>query len=366
MSDSSVVSLLTVSPGEPLYAAFGHTGIRVRDDSLGLDVVFNYGTFDDTQEGFYINFVKGKMLYSVTVEDFNNFLWQYRDYEKRRVIEQVLSFSHKDRQEIFNFLFENVQPENSKYYYDFFWDNCATRPRDVIEKVLGKRLVYNDSALPSGYTMRQMLHLYVRNRPWVAFGFDLILGLPCEVPATPRNQTFLPERLSVMFDHAHLDGRPLVSQKNVLVNLPELDLKPGLLTPLNCAVFFLIITLVITLYEIWRNVHLRWLDVSLFMIYGLLGVFFLCMWAFTTHYSVPKNLNVLWLLPTHTIAAVLMAGRHFNVVLGAYMILTAVISVLILIFWKFIPQPFHVAVIPLLLIIAMRALSVYRFCKSKQ
>ena len=46
LSKDAYVSVLTIMPGAPLYSAFGHTAIRVRDDSLGIDAVYNYGTFD--------------------------------------------------------------------------------------------------------------------------------------------------------------------------------------------------------------------------------------------------------------------------------------------------------------------------------
>jgi hypothetical protein len=118
LTDSSAVSLLTVSPGKPLYSAFGHTGIRVKDPSNGIDVVFNFGTFDDTQKGFYVNFVRGKMLYGVTCELFTDFIWQYENYEKRRVKEQVLELTLSDKQKIFDALAENIKPETA-IYYDF-------------------------------------------------------------------------------------------------------------------------------------------------------------------------------------------------------------------------------------------------------
>src|SRR5690606_20603691 len=136
LSDSSRISLLTVAPGEELYSAFGHTGIRVTDFKNEFDVVFNYGTFDFEQPGFYSNFVKGKMLYMISANNFDDFVSEYI-YEKRSITEQTLNLSVHDKQEIFAYLYNNLLPENREYYYDFFWDNCATRPRDVFESVLG-------------------------------------------------------------------------------------------------------------------------------------------------------------------------------------------------------------------------------------
>lgn len=358
LTDSSVVSLLTVSPGEPLYSAFGHTGIRVKDSAKGLDVVFNYGTFDDTQDGFYINFVKGKMLYGVTYDLFPDFMWQYENYEKRRVVEQIVHLSLEDRQKVFDLLAENVKPENAKYYYDFFWDNCATRPRDVFEKVLVNRLQYNEEVLKNDFTMRQTLHQYVDARPWVAFGFDLILGLPCEVPATPRNQTFLPDRLSTLFAYAKVDSTALVSSTNVLVDLPEVKIDSSAFTPMVFTFGLFVIGVLIGLWERFKNTHLWWFDVGVFFVYGFLGVFFLSLWAFTTHYSVPKNLNVLWLMPTHLVVALLMMRNNKPSWLSIYMMLTLAAMLLLLLGWKWNPQPYNVAVIPLLLLIANRALKI--------
>ena len=40
------ISILTVSPGKDLVDAFGHSGIRVVDNELNYDVVFNFGIYD--------------------------------------------------------------------------------------------------------------------------------------------------------------------------------------------------------------------------------------------------------------------------------------------------------------------------------
>ncbi|MBL0309244.1 MAG: DUF4105 domain-containing protein [Bacteroidetes bacterium] len=142
LSDSANITLLTCSPGADLYSAFGHNGIRVTDYKQGFDVVFNYGTFDFDQPGFYVNFVRGRMRYMLSTDRFSDFISQYR-YEKRSILEQQLRLNSEDRKKIFAFLYNNALPENREYLYDFFWDNCATRPRDVFEKELKGRLKVN-------------------------------------------------------------------------------------------------------------------------------------------------------------------------------------------------------------------------------
>lgn len=359
LSDSARVTLLTVSPGEELYSAFGHTGIRVTDYKKGFDVVFNYGTFDFDQEGFYINFCMGKMLYMMTIDRFDDFVMLYRDYEKRRVIEQELNLSTTDKQAIFKYLDWNAQPEHREYRYDFFWDNCSTRPRDVFEKQLGARLKYDYTGFDTTKTMRETLKPYVANMPWVDFGFDLILGMPCEITATPRYQTFLPDKLEKAFDQSTVDGLPFVTKKNVIVDLPFAP-KPfdG---PAPVAVMFgiLMFALLLGLLERWKNIHFWWFDFIIFFIFGLQGTIFMLLGLFSEHYSVPWNLNCMWLIPTHLIVAFFLFKKQKPKWMMYYFCATAILMLIILVMKPWHPQPYDVAVLALILLAANRAISIF-------
>lgn len=358
LSDSAQVSLLTCSPGEELYSAFGHTGIRVTDYKNEFDVVFNYGTFDFAQTGFYTNFIKGEMRYMVAADRFDDFRDQYI-YEQRRVEEQVLNLTTEEKQKIFAFLFWNAKPENREYLYDFFWDNCATRPRDVFEKALNGKLQYSYTGFDTTKTMRQTLKPYVAQMPWVDFGFDLILGLPCEIRATPRHQTFLPDRLQLLFEHATINGQAFVTARNVIVDLPFQPKPFTGVTPLMATFVLLILGLAANLWERFKNTYLWSIDVALFFTAGLLGTFFLCMWLFTSHYSVPENLNMLWLLPTHLIASVLLMRKNKPAWLAYYFAATFVFMLLLIVTWKWNPQPYSLAALPLILLLANRALKIF-------
>ncbi|MFN8299428.1 MAG: DUF4105 domain-containing protein [Chitinophagales bacterium] len=365
LSDSAHITLVTVAPGNEIYMLFGHTGIRVQDDSAGFDVIFNYGTFDFEQPGFVPNFLRGKMLYMLSVDKYWDFISQY-EYENRRVEEQQLLLTKEDKQRIFDFLDNNAQRENRQYYYDFFWDNCATRPRDVFEKVLGKRLQYSYAGFDTTITLKQCLKPYVANDPWLDFGFDLILGMPCEIKATPRAQTFLPDRLALLFEHATVDGKPFVTGKTVLLDVPYQPKPYEGITPLFVTFLLLMAGLGFTLVERIRKVHFWWLDVVVFVFAGFMGTFFLCMWIFTTHYSVPENLNMLWLLPTHLVVSWMLLRRNKPNWLRYYYIATLIILVVLLLGWKWNPQPYNIAVLPLILLLAIRALTIVQELKSKR
>lgn len=359
LSDSARVSLLKVSPGQELYSAFGHTGIRVTDYKKGFDVVFNYGTFDFAQEGFYINFCMGKMLYMMTIDRFDDFVLLYEKYEHRGVVEQELNLSTADKQAIFKYLDWNAHPDNREYRYDFFWDNCSTRPRDVFEKQLGARLKYDYTGFDTTKTMRETLKPYVANMPWVDFGFDLILGMPCEIQATPRHQTFLPDKLEKAFDKATVNGLPLVTAKRVIVDIP---FKPKPFegpTPILVMFGIMMFALLLGLIERWKNIHFWWFDFIVFFAFGLQGTIFLFLGLFSEHYSVPWNLNCMWLIPTHFIVAFFLFKKRKPKWMMYYFCATAILMLILLAIKPWHPQPYGVAVVALILLAANRAISIF-------
>src|SRR5205085_1968054 len=134
------ISLLTCGPGEELYSVFGHTAIRVKEDSK-FDIIYNYGTFDFDDPDFYTKFVRGKLPYSVSAENFNTFMYEYQ-VENRQVIEQILDLTCEEKEQLFLALRENSREENRYYRYQYLFDNCSTRPRDIIAKNTSDTIKY--------------------------------------------------------------------------------------------------------------------------------------------------------------------------------------------------------------------------------
>jgi hypothetical protein len=131
------ISLLTCSPGQELYSVFGHSALRIVDSAAGTDIVYNYGTFDFNDPDFYTKFVRGRLRYFLSQSSFADFMYEYA-YFKRPVKEQVLSISSEEKHSIQQALFENISGENRFYRYDFLFDNCTTRLRDLIFRATGK------------------------------------------------------------------------------------------------------------------------------------------------------------------------------------------------------------------------------------
>ena len=123
LSDKAEISVYTMGPyqGE-LYSAFGHSAFRVYDPPNDLDLIYNYGIFDFTQPNFYLNFAKGKPYYMLGVQYYEPFIKSYIQ-ENRRIVQQVLNLAKTEKQDLFDFLQWNAQPENRNYYYNYVYDN---------------------------------------------------------------------------------------------------------------------------------------------------------------------------------------------------------------------------------------------------
>ena len=143
LSEESSISLLTCSPGPELHAAFGHSAIRVKDHYQGIDVVFNYGTFDFEAPNFYLKFLKGELDYFLSTSSFIQFA-NYYQYYGRGVIEQKLNLNSIQKQELLDALNEALLPKNRFYRYEFLENNCATKIPEIISSATGLEITYTD------------------------------------------------------------------------------------------------------------------------------------------------------------------------------------------------------------------------------
>ena len=144
-------SLITCGQsGEFVFYLYGHTAIRITDPETGLDKAYNYGYFSMAQKNFIPNFMIGKPMYMLGVTDFDSMVYDYAA-QGRRVSEQQLNLRPDEVQALMDFLDWNALPENAEYRYNYFYDNCATRPRDLIERFTKGGLVYrvDPASLPT-------------------------------------------------------------------------------------------------------------------------------------------------------------------------------------------------------------------------
>ena len=292
--DSIQISLLTCSPGKEVWAQYGHTAIRYYDKESGEDLAINYGIFSLDQTYFIPRFVLGMTDYRMGVQPMDMFLTQY-SYEGRGVIEQVLNLSAEDKEVIYKALQENMKPENVVYRYNYFFDNCTTRARDMLVNHLHGKVVYPPAEEDA--TFRSMIHKWNNKYEWSQFGEDLLLGVNADRKTTKSEQQFLPENLRSDFDKAKYNGKPLVKETNVLLDAETEVAEPVFpLSPLSVALIFAVISLVMMLFSYRRQqVYWAW-DLALMLTSGLMGIIFFVM-IFSQHPCVSLNFILLFFNP---------------------------------------------------------------------
>jgi uncharacterized protein DUF4105 len=348
------ISLLTCSPGEELYSTFGHTAIRVKDNTTGMDIVFNYGTFDASNPNFYYDFTKGLMRYALSAYPFTEFLEEYK-YEGRGVIEQELLMTCPQKQTLFNALRNNLQPQNRFYNYYFHTDNCTTRARDMIADSAGSSVTYKNILPSEPPTFRNLLYEYLNKgqQYWSKFGIDLLLGANLDKRPTNKEAMFLPDYLLKGFDSASIDQHPLVGKKQTV--LPAVTKETGTVwfTPLVACCILLVLAIALTLKANPNSKALLLFDSIFFLLLGLLGAVMATLWIIRIDTVCRNNLNLLWALPTHLVIA-FVVGKKKNWV-RKYFRFTLIIALLLAFTWFFLPQQLNTAVWPLLGIVILRS-----------
>ena len=351
------VSLITCAPGAELYSVFGHTALRIVDSAANTDIIYNYGTFNFDDPDFYSKFVRGKLMYFLSQQSFPDFLYEYA-YFKRGVTEQVLQLSPTEKTEIQRSLFENVREENRYYKYDFLYDNCATRLRDIIFKT-NIDSTYEPSAFAAnGATFRDYLHNYLSRAEmqWTTLGIDLLLGIGADKTMTPAESMFLPDYLAQGVSLASKGQTKLVERNQEhLPNAQALPLKmPFWQTPLF---FFSILAFLVILPSFFRSSGLvsfqSIMDRIIFVLSGLLGLLLLFMWFGTDHQSFSKNINLVWAMPVNLLVAFSLnrSQKWLKVYLRYYSLLLLLLMIPVLLHSGLI----NFTLYPLILVLSFRS-----------
>lgn len=362
LSPSAEISIITIGPTQTeLYSAFGHSAIRVFDPGQGIDDAYNWGLFDFDQPNFYLNFARGYLYYKLGVHPYSLFRDHYI-YYNRYIHEQPLNLTLAQKQKLYNYLVWNNQPENQHYRYDYFYNNCATKVRDVLTTVFGDSVVFDGAYIKTEYSIRDLTDIYLTQQPWGDLGIDICLGLPMDKKASPNEYMFLPDYIEAGFNHASINGHALVKETVSVYESREEETPKSLIHPLTAFIGFAILTLLITLFD-WKKKRIsNWFDAILFSVLGAVGLLLFFLWFFTDHQAAAVNFNLLWALPTHLVVAIaLFKNRKW---LPTYFLITAAITLLTLLCWPVLPQALNLFLIPLLIAILLRSILNYQLRKS--
>ena len=343
------ISLVTCYPGSRNYELYGHTMIRVQIE--GQDLLFNYGIFNFKQSGFIYRFVKGDCDYSLAA-----YPMQYltQGYEDRKIVEQVLDLDDAQKVDIISFLWNNVQPENAVYRYGWAYNNCATKPRDIIENAVGGSLEYGNPKRGEA-TFRSIMAYFDKNYPWQQFGIDMVLGYDLDHKLDYREQMFSPIILMEAMADAtqERDGKriPVVKATNILVEGGDegavLGPTPMVLTPMFVLTLLLVIVLALTIKERLGKRHYRWLDSVVFGVYGLVGVLVAFLTFVSSHYGTSSNLHIVWLHPLLLLPAIMEWIKRMRPLVAIIHVVNALLIVLLAAGWYWLPQSGNMALVPM-------------------
>lgn len=359
LSDQAKISILTCGQGENLYAIFGHTAIRVVDPVNRVDKVYNYGTFDFNQPHFYLRFLMGNLEYALTVTDFDDFLEEYTS-ENRSIYEQALTFDPGLLNRIYDSLEVNSLTENRSYLYDFFEDNCTTR-------VLG--LIYTQACdtryddlfnHPSSLTFRKELRKYLHHNPWLSLGINVLLGKFADTKITNYQSYFLPANLlNGLAKTDWIEDPVLLFQGREKFDKPHELFSPMVIFWLVLVIFVLEVLLMKTTKQTSEL-----FDQFLFSVTGILGLLFLFLMLFSHHTALQSNMNILWANPLNLLF-VMFSAFGWNKFAHAYLVIYAILIFFCIITWNNIPQKLPLEVMPLLALMAFRAVQrIFGFVKK--
>lgn len=362
LTNKAEISVLTFGPGTSLNDAFGHNAFRVKDQNI--DLVYGYGQYDFDAPNFYLKFARGKLNYLISRHRFSDIFHHYSKYN-RSITEQKLNLSIEEQQKLFNFLENNYKPKNRKYLYDFFYDNCATKIRDVSQTSTNNAI---DFKLPKDFeqkTFRALIHEHVNRNSWGSLGIDIALGSVIDRAASANEHLFLPKYIHSFFEVAKINGgKNLVKSSSVLFEARTENKSSNLLfSPL--VVFGLLAFLILFItYKDYKNNRLtKWLDLALLAITGVVGILLLFLWFGTDHSATAQNYNLLWAFPLNIIVVFQLLKPKVKHWIKRYIKFLIIMLCLLTMHWVIGVQIYAIGLIPLLIALIVRYLYLAYYLK---
>ena len=345
------ISIISIGEGSSLADAFGHTGIRVV--SNGSDIVFNFGVYDFSAPNFYSNFVKGRPVYKLAVQKYENFKDGYI-YQNRYLVEHELNINEESKMNIIDLLINNSRPENKYYTYDYLRDNCSTRVADILIDDTNNE--FKDDKLESEavFTYRELIHKKIGENSWAAVGIDLCLGAIIDKKISVRETFFIPEKLMQYMDELMIDySKPIT--KNIIFS-PDSPSRynEGFPKPflLNSIISFLIILL--TYFNFKNNSWNRSIDFIIYLFSGLVGVLIIYLWFFSNHFASAQNFNFLWAFPFNLAVVFALIRKTPPLWTINFVKLNIILLILLFIHWTTGVQKYNITLLPIFISLLVR------------
>jgi hypothetical protein len=356
-ADSADVYLITCAPGNASYSIYGHNAIRIVFRGTTFDRAYNWGVFDFSTPNFVYRFAKGRLDYMLGVYDYEDFLKEYF-FEGRAVWSQKVNLTTAEKEKLFALINENLKPENIKYRYDFFYDNCATRVRDILAKSATDTVIFPEKKKLKSF--RQLIDPYQKVLPWLDFGADLLLGLQADRKATPADEMFLPVHLKenmaqTLIVHDNM-REPLVGQAVTVIDLPAY--KSDAITWLPQLIFYaLLLYVILVTFVLGIPLMGRITDIFIYTIYSLIALLLIFTNVFSEHHALHYNMLILGINP-------LIPVLLYFIIVGKKAVRLSRTALMLSVLWLPVSliagQGINPALIPLMLIIIVR---LFRHCE---
>ena len=360
------ISVLTCDPGNEIYSLFGHSALRLQNPVQGYDLVVNWGLFEfsENQFDFGYDFAKGRLKYFMGLQSTTNFMEEYKG-SRRGIREQILNLNKEEKFKLITLIENNYKPENRNYKYEFFYDNCSSRIRDLLKTVFNEEIKFHSSSKSNKFTFREIIHEYLKYNPWLELGIDLVLGKKIDVLVNNENLMFLPKNVEQILDSSYVKNnevqKKIVLSKNVFIksNIKKDDLK-------SIKIYSWIILSITMLLLIIKKERLfnYWSVINLFVV-GTLGLVLLFMWFGTDHSGTKMNLNLLWASPLHFVLIFCILKGYLNNFTYWYLTFSIILIFTTILFWFTLTQEFNAFVKPIILQLAIIYYYYFKKCNNQ-
>lgn len=290
--------LITIGPGDALWEKYGHNMLRIRvPDPNGretIDVTYHWGVFNFDQPNFVGNFVLGRMTYGMGRAYTPDSLEEYR-LADRHIVIQRLNLSSQQVIDLLRLCEQNYRPENRLYRYDYFRDNCATRVRDMIDRVSGGALrqeAESRQVTHPGLSFRQHAVRLMQDNWLAMIGIDFAIGPATDEPLSTWDACFVP-----------MEMVPVVAPMSVESLAPWTTTRPAPYDHVPRRWPALTAIGVVAAAGIAALARSRWRRLTIaalatWWLVSLVGAgFMIFVWGFTDHWSAYRNHNLLHFSP---------------------------------------------------------------------
>lgn len=357
-ADRYSISILTVSPGKDLVDAFGHSGIRVIDRELNYDVVFNFGIYDFQAPDFYSNFIKGRPIYSLGINNYNRFINNYKN-QNRGVVEHKILISNNKKDNVIRLLFENSKQENKFYIYDYFNDNCSTKVADLFIENFNDDFNNSETNLSkkSKHSYRSLIYQMIPRNSWGSLGIDICLGSVIDQHINYRQTFFLPSKFGKFLDTIESENSQILESKLVLESLETSEESVlNVTSPMFILFFISILIILITFRDFKNDKQTKVLDILLISITSMIGLLISYLWFFSDHSAASQNYNILWASPLNILLFIdLFVSKKRKWILG-YLKFIFLMLLLMISHWILSVQTFNITLFSFIFALLIRYL----------